>query len=121
MKTGIPLYYLPDQDAGRRQSVFAPFFGVPASTFFVLPRLAGMTNAVVIPCFTRQRSWGRGYEIVFHPPLRDFPTGDPAADTTRMNREIEQCVMESVEQYFWVHKRFKTRPKGERDFYKQKN
>jgi KDO2-lipid IV(A) lauroyltransferase len=119
VKTGIPLYYLPDQDAGRRQSVFAPFFGVSAATFFVLPRLAGMTDAVVIPCYTRQRSWGRGYEIVFHPPLRDFPTGDPVADTTRMNQEIEKCVMESVEQYFWVHKRFKTRPKGEEDFYKR--
>ena len=119
VKTGIPLYYLPDQDAGRRQSVFAPFFGVSAATFFVLPRLAGMTDAVVIPCYTRQRSWGRGYEIVFHPPLRDFPTGDPVADTARMNQEIEKCVMESVEQYFWVHKRFKTRPKGEEDFYKR--
>jgi KDO2-lipid IV(A) lauroyltransferase len=118
-KKGVPLYYLPDQDAGFRNAVFAPFFGVPAATFVVLPRLAKMTNAVVIPCITRQLSWGRGYEIEFRPALKDFPSGDPLADTTRMNLEIQIAVRESPEQYFWLHKRFKTRPPGESDFYKQ--
>ena len=117
VKAGSPLYYLPDQDAGLRQSVFAPFFGIPAATFIVLPRLAAMTDAVVIPCITRQLSWGRGYEIIFRPPLKNFPSGDAVADTTRMNREIEEVVQEIPEQYFWVHKRFKTRPKGEPGFY----
>ncbi|MHB8622469.1 MAG: lysophospholipid acyltransferase family protein [Sulfuricaulis sp.] len=118
MKKRVPLYYLPDQDAGPRQSVFAPFFGIPAATFAVLPRFAQMTDALVIPCITRQLSWGRGYEIAFYPPLRDFPSGDALADATRMNREIENAVREMPEQYFWLHKRFKTRPKGEPDFYK---
>lgn len=117
VKAGSPLYYLPDQDAGMRQSVFAPFFGIPAATFVVLPRLAKMTDAVVIPCITRQLSWGSGYEIEFRPPLRDFPSGDPVADTTHMNREIEAAVREMPEQYFWLHKRFKTRPQGEAKFY----
>ncbi len=117
-KTGTPLYYLPDQDAGRRNSVFAPFFGIPAATFVVLPRIAQMTNAVVIPCVTRQLSRGRGYEITFYPPLENFPSGDAVADTTRMNKEIENAVREMPEQYFWLHKRFKTRPKGEKNFYK---
>src|SRR3990170_5022399 len=116
-KRGVPLYYLPDQDAGPRQSVFAPFFGVPAATFVVLPRLAEMTDAVVIPCITRQLSWGRGYEIHFRPPLKNFPSGDAVADTTRMNREIEAAVREMPEQYFWLHKRFKTRPPGEPKLY----
>ena len=117
VRSGMPLYYLPDQDAGRRNSVFAPFFGILAATFAVLPRLAEMTDAVVIPCITRQLSWGRGYEIEFRPALKDFPSGDPVADTTRMNKEIEIAVREKPEQYFWLHKRFKTRPKGEPDFY----
>ena len=78
-----------------------------------------MPAPVLFPCPTRQRSWARGYEIVSPPPLRDFPTGDPVAATARMKQKIEKCVMESVEQYFWVHKRFKTRPKGEEDFYKR--
>ncbi|MFL6624080.1 MAG: lysophospholipid acyltransferase family protein [Sulfurifustaceae bacterium] len=117
VKAGTPLYYLPDQDAGRRHSVFAPFFGIPAATFTALARLARMTGAVVIPCITYQRSWGRGYEIVFRPPLAGFPSGDDAADATRMNHEIEQAVLEHREQYFWLHKRFKTRPVGEPKFY----
>lgn len=117
VRLGTPLYYLPDQDAGRRHSVFAPFFGIPAATFTALGRLARLTNALVIPCVTYQRPWGRGYEIVFHPPLADFPSGDPLADTTRMNTEIERAVQVHPEQYFWLHKRFKTRPPGEPKFY----
>ena len=116
-KKGAPLYYLPDQDAGRRQSVFAPFFGIPAATFAVLPRLARMTDAVVIPCITRQLSWGRGYEITLGAPLENFPSDDALADTTRMNKAIEDAIREMPEQYFWLHKRFKTRPEGEKDFY----
>lgn len=117
VKSGTPLYYLPDQDAGRRHSAFAPFFGIPAATFTALSRLARMTDAVVIPCVTYQRSWGRGYEIVFHPPLADFPTADALEDTARMNAEIERAARVRPEQYFWLHKRFKTRPAGEPKFY----
>ncbi|MEK7697070.1 MAG: lysophospholipid acyltransferase family protein, partial [Pseudomonadota bacterium] len=117
VKSGTPLYYLPDQDAGRRNAVFAPFFGIPASTFAALGRLARMTDAVVIPCIARQRAYGRGYEILFQPPLKNFPTGNVAADATRMNAEIENVVRKWPAQYFWVHKRFKTRPEGERNFY----
>lgn len=117
VKGGKPLYYLPDQDAGRRHSVFAPFFGIPAATFTALARLAQLTNAVVIPCITYQRSWGRGYEVVFRPPLRNFPSGDSLIDATRMNEEIERAVLVFPEQYFWLHKRFKTRPDGEPKFY----
>jgi len=118
VKAGAPLYYLPDQDAGKRNAVFAPFFGIPASTFAALGRLAKMTDAAVIPCLARQRAWGAGYEIVFQPPLKNFPTGDAVADATRMNAEIEKVVRKWPAQYFWVHKRFKTRPEGEGNFYK---
>jgi Kdo2-lipid IVA lauroyltransferase/acyltransferase len=117
VKSGTALYYLPDQDAGRRHSVFAPFFGIPAATFTALARLARMTDAVVIPCITYQRSWGRGYEIVFHPPLANFPAGNAVADATRMNSEIERAVRAHPAQYFWLHKRFKTRPAGDSKFY----
>jgi len=117
IKSGTPLYYLPDQDAGRRNAVFSPFFGIPTATFAVLGRLAALTDAVVIPCYTRQRSWGRGYETVLAPPLAGFPSGDPLEDTRRMNAVIEEAVRATPEQYFWVHKRFKTRPEGEPRFY----
>jgi KDO2-lipid IV(A) lauroyltransferase len=107
VKKGSLFYYLPDQDAGRRMSVFAPFFGIPAATFAVLP------------CITYQRPYGLGYEIVFHPPLKPYPTDDVLADTARMNHVIEEAARERPEQYFWLHKRFKTRPAEEKDFYKK--
>jgi KDO2-lipid IV(A) lauroyltransferase len=117
LNAGNPLLYVPDQDPGLRSSSFVPFFGIQAATFNVLGRIATMTNSVVIPCVFKQLPHGAGYEIVFKPPLDDFPTGDVIADTTRMNRVIEECVREVPEQYFWVHKRFKTRPQGEGRFY----
>lgn len=117
VKAGRPLYYLPDQDAGARNSVFAPFFGIPTATFAVLGRLAQMTDAVVIPCWTRQLPYGRGYEVNFEAPLADFPSGDAMQDTTRMNAAIERAVRAAPAQYFWLHKRFKTRPAGEPNFY----
>jgi len=79
--------------------------------------LAKITAAVVIPCFCRQLPGGKGYEIAFEPPLAGFPTNDPVKDAERMNREIERAVRETPEQYFWLHKRFKTRPVGETSFY----
>ena len=118
MRQGVVFYYLPDQDPGRHNTMFIPFFGVPAATLTALGRLARITDAVVVPCFTRQLSYGRGYEVIFKPALDNFPTADEVADATRMNLEIEQAVREMPVQYFWVHKRFKTRPLGEADFYR---
>ncbi len=117
IKAGHPLFYLPDQDPGRRSASFVPFFGIQTATFNVLGRLTQITDAVVIPCFTRQRKFGAGYEVIMRPALENFPSGDAVADTTRMNAEIESMVRQWPEQYFWVHKRFKTRPEGEPKFY----
>jgi KDO2-lipid IV(A) lauroyltransferase len=118
VRQGKPFYYLPDQDPGRRKGgIFAPFFNIQTATFPMLSRFARMTNAVVIPCATRQLPQGHGYEIIFFPPLQNFPTHDETKDTEAMNRMIEQMVRTMPEQYFWVHKRFKTRPEGEADFY----
>ncbi len=117
LKQGMVFYYLPDQDPGSRGSVFVPFFGVPAATLTALGRLAAITDAVVIPCFTRQLPYGRGYEVIFRPPLDNFPSGDELADARRMNEEIEAGVSAMPEQYFWVHKRFKTRPPGVPEYY----
>jgi KDO2-lipid IV(A) lauroyltransferase len=117
MKKGEPLCYLPDQDQGTANSVFVPFFDIPAATLNLLGKLAKTTNAIVIPCFARQLSWGRGYEVIFKDALRDYPVGDEVRDAARMNKVIENAVREMPEQYFWVHKRFKTRPPGEPDFY----
>ena len=119
IKQGTPFFYLPDQDAGRR-GIFAPFCGVPASTVPMLGRFAAMTGAVVIPTFARYLPWGRGLELIFDPPLAPFPSGDAQADAALMNRVIEARIHTMPEQYFWVHRRFKTRPPGEPPIYPPK-
>ncbi|MET0681391.1 MAG: lipid A biosynthesis acyltransferase [Burkholderiales bacterium] len=117
MQRGLPFYYLPDQDYGPRDSVFVPFFGVPAATITGLARVARLADAAVVPVVTRMLLGGAGYEVRFHPAWEAFPTDDPAADARRMNAFIEDRVREMPEQYNWVHKRFKTRPPGEAKFY----
>lgn len=117
MKAGMPFYYLPDMDFGKRDSIFVPFFGVPAATITGLARIAALTGAVVVPAVTEQLPGGDGYRLRFHPAWTDFPSGDVVVDTRRMNAFIEEQVRAMPEQYYWVHKRFKTRPPGEERFY----
>ena len=117
IRDGWPFYYLPDQDYGRRGSLFVPFFGVSAATTPGLSRIARLTGAKVLPCVTRMLAAGEGYVVSIEPPWDNFPTRDAAADTLRMNQYIERRVLEMPEQYLWMHKRFKTRPEGEARFY----
>ena len=117
IRHGLPLYYLPDQDFGARDAVFVPFFGVTAATVNALPRLAKVTGAVVLPAVTRQLGGGAGYVVRFYPAWQDFPTNSVEDDVARMNRFIEERLRELPAQYFWLHKRFKTRPAGEAGFY----
>jgi KDO2-lipid IV(A) lauroyltransferase len=116
IKSGIPFYYLPDLDFGRKGTVFVPFFGVPASTAIGLSYIARTTGAAVVPCVTRMLPAG-GYVAQFYPAWSDFPSGDQTADARRMMAFVEARVREMPEQYHWLHKRFKTRPDGEARFY----
>ena len=117
LKDRLPFYYLPDQDHGRLNAVFAPFFGIPAATVSALPRLARLTGAQVVPVITRQLPGGQGYAVRFYPPWDDFPSDDLDADVARMNAFIEDRVREMPAQYLWLHRRFKTRPEGEASLY----
>ncbi len=117
MREGMPFIYPPDQDQGVNDGAFIPFFGVPAATITSVPRIAQMTGAVVVPCITRLLPGAAGYVLTFYPAWENYPTGDDIADTRRVNEFIEQRVREMPEQYFWLHKRFKTRPEGETKLY----
>ncbi|KPC53967.1 LpxL/LpxP family acyltransferase [Amantichitinum ursilacus] len=107
----IPFYYLPDQDMGPRESIFAPFFGIPAATIPALSRLSSMGRAIVVPMITRLEK--DGFVTRYYPAWHDFPSDDVQADTNRMNQFIEDRVREIPAQYYWLHRRFKTRPEGE--------
>lgn len=117
LREGIPFYFLPDMDLGPRDAVFVPFFGVPAATVTSVARLARLGGAAVVPCVTRMTS--DGYVLRFYPAWDDFPGADLVAATRRMNRFIEERVLEMPEQYLWTHKRFKTRPDGAAPFYQR--
>ena len=118
LRSGSYLYLLPDMDLGPRDAVFTPFFGVPAATVTALPRIARLGgNCPVLPVVCRQ---GReGYEVIFYPAWENYPSDDLEADVRRMNAFIEERVREAPEQYFWAHKRFKTRPPGEPSPYRR--
>jgi len=117
MKAGRPFYYLPDLNPRRRDAVFVPFFGISTATITGLPRLSKAAGAVVLPCVTRMLPGSAGYEVAIGEPWTDFPGPDPVADAARMNAWIEAAIRTMPEQYYWVHRRFKTRPEGEKRFY----
>ncbi len=117
MKAGRPFYYLPDLDYGRKESIFVPFFGVPAATITGLPRLARLAGAAVVPCVTRILPGGAGYVLELGVAWADYPSDDVEADTRRMNAWLEGVIRTMPEQYYWVHRRFKTRPEGEPRIY----
>lgn len=110
LKDKKPFYYLPDMDFGAKDAVFVDFFGIKTATVTALSRLAEITGAKVIPLITRQTA--DGYEMRFYPAWENFPSGNAEADARQMNAFLEERILEMPDQYFWVHKRFKTRPPG---------
>ena len=118
LKAGHIVWYGPDQDYGVRNSVFVPFFGVPAATTTATSRIAKITGAPIIP-FTHYRVAGNSrYRVLFFPPMEDFPSDSVEEDARRINEFVEKCVLEHPEQYWWFHRRFKSRPPGELSIYR---
>ena len=115
LKRGEPLHLSPDMDFNREESIFVPFMGVAAATVPSLSRLSRIAGARVVPVVTRMTP--SGYSIQVHAPLRDFPSEDLVADTTRMNEVLADFIRTMPAQYHWVHRRFKTRPEGEPGVY----
>lgn len=120
LRAGRAIWYAPDQDYGRKQSIFVPLFGIPAATVTATTKFARLGKARVVP-FTQERlADGSGYRLVIHPPLADFPGESEEADCLRINRWIEQAVSQCPAQYLWAHRRFKTRPVGEPRLYRKR-
>jgi len=109
-----------DQDAGRKNSVFVPFFGQLAATQTATSRLARLTSAPVIPYFSQRLEKGQGYKIIFYPALENFPGDSEEKDALRTNQLLEKFIRKAPEQYLWLHRRFKTRPEGMPKLYRPK-
>ncbi|MBW6475453.1 MAG: LpxL/LpxP family Kdo(2)-lipid IV(A) lauroyl/palmitoleoyl acyltransferase [Chromatiales bacterium] len=117
LKHGKVVWYAPDQDFGRKQAVFAPFFGVATATLISTARLARLSGAPVVPYYSERLPGSQGFVIRLLPALEAFPSGDDVQDASRVNAIIEEQVRRVPEQYLWTHKRFKTRPEGEAGVY----
>jgi Kdo2-lipid IVA lauroyltransferase/acyltransferase len=110
LREGGVLYLLPDMNFGAEESIFVPFYGVPAATVPSLSRFARLGRAKVVPVIPRMTP--TGYEIRLLDAWKDFPTKDVEADTALMNERLQGYIDAMPDQYYWVHKRFKTRPPG---------
>jgi KDO2-lipid IV(A) lauroyltransferase len=117
LRHGELLHLSPDMDFGPDESIFVPFMGVSAATVPSLSRFARLGRARVLTLVTRMTA--QGYEMTLTEALTDFPTDDVVADTARMNQVLADAIRLSPAQYYWVHKRFKTRPEGENAVYKK--
>lgn len=113
LKRGGLLWYAPDQDPSRGDSVYVPFFGQPANSLSSTHQLARLSGAAVV-MFQHLRREDGGYTLTLWPALEAFPSNDAAADTARVIAAIETMAREAPAQYLWIHRRFKRRPDGAR-------
>jgi len=117
LRQGGIVWYAPDQDFGPEQSIFVPFFGIQTATLEATHKLAKLTKCAVVPMFPVFDAVNKSYVMRILPELGNFPTGDAVADLARINGEMEAQIRGIPEQYWWIHRRFKTRPPGESPFY----
>jgi Kdo2-lipid IVA lauroyltransferase/acyltransferase len=112
---------LADHNTDIEESVFVDFFGVPASTTSGLARIALRTEAAVVPGFLFWDEQRRKYRLRFEPAVELARTGNEESDvienTARFTRVIEDFIRAHPDQWLWVHKRWKTRPPGEKALY----
>ena len=117
MKKNLPFFMLPDMDFGPKDAEFIPFFGIPAATLTAVPRLAGSTEAKIIPVIATTLDNYQGWKVKFDTPWENYPSGEIISDTRFMNAYIEKEILKAPAQYFWTHRRFKTRAEGEPSIY----
>jgi KDO2-lipid IV(A) lauroyltransferase len=109
LKRNLPVWYAPDQSFKGRNSTLAPFFGEPAGTNTATSRLAKISGSEVILFSGYRKDDDSGYRLILHPPMADFPSGDPQQDAIRINGLIEKSIGYATAQYLWIHRRFKKR------------
>lgn len=117
MREHLPFFMLPDMDFGAKDAEFISFFGVPAATLTAVPRIAASTGAKVIPVIASMLPNYQGWKVAFHAPWENYPGDDMTAATLFMNQYIEKEILKTPAEYFWSHRRFKTRPEGEPSVY----
>ncbi|MAZ89180.1 MAG: lipid A biosynthesis acyltransferase [Cellvibrionaceae bacterium] len=118
LKQGKIVWYPPDQDYGKKHSVYAPFFGVNAASIIATSRLVRFNQSPVVVMSVVRHGNSDHYTLEFHALDEDFPSGDDIKDATIVNQALERCIRKAPTQYMWTHRRFKTQPEGRAKFYK---
>ena len=112
---------LPDLNTLDAEAIFVDFFGVPAATNFIMAKLALRTQSPIIPIFAPWSEEKRKYLLLIGPPVFVEQTGDEDEDVRRLTTQLSQVIENQIRQYpgqwLWIHKRWKTRPKGEPAIY----
>ena len=116
LRAGRIVWYAPDQSYNRKGAEIIPFFGIPSMHTTATSTLARLGKAATIPYFPRRLPDG-SYRLTILPPLENFPSDDPVADTKRYVEILEEQIRLCPEQYFWVHRKFKNLPEGHPDYY----
>ena len=121
MRKGQTVGVLMDTNMIASQGVFVDFFGIPACTAAGVARVARKTDASVVPGFTIWDPVLQKYRLRFDPPVELVRTGNTEADvvvnTAKFTKVIEDYVRKYPDQWLWVHRRWKTRPEGEKGLY----
>jgi KDO2-lipid IV(A) lauroyltransferase len=121
LKSGGVIGVLADQNTSLDEGVFVPFFGIPACSTAGLAKLALRTGAAVVPGYAYWDEARRKYILHFEPAVELTQTEDEDADiranTAKFMKVIENFARAYPDQWLWVHKRWKTRPPGERAIY----
>ena len=117
MAQGYGIYFMPDQDPPEGRGLFAPFMGIQAHTPTFVSKLAQRCDSPIVILWVERLPMARGF-------IAHFKAGNPAihdpdlqVSLTALNADLEACVRECPEQYWWGYKRFRRRPKGEEPFY----
>jgi KDO2-lipid IV(A) lauroyltransferase len=116
-KEGAGFVNLPDMDFGTKDAAFVPFFGVPAATLLAPARMAQSMHMLVQPIVVTMLPRGQGYVVRFCEAPEGFDNPDLPQAAAAFNRWLEARIREQPAQYYWVHRRFKTRPEGEAKIY----
>ena len=111
------VWYAPDMNVDKKNATFVSFLGVKAATTTAISRLAKLTDSIVVPYAHYRAPGNQDYRVKIFPPLENFPSADVALDTAKVSEFVERLVMEQPDRYWWILRRFKTRPPGETSFY----
>jgi Kdo2-lipid IVA lauroyltransferase/acyltransferase len=121
LRTGGMLGLAVDINVVRDKGIFVDFFGVPASTTFMAAKLALRTGSLIVPVFAPWEERRQRFVISIGAPLTIERSGDEKKDirqlTSKFTKVVEDCVRRHPDQWLWIHKRWRTRPVGEKNFY----